>query len=142
MSALLSRTAQVGECLIWQGATQSRGYGCVSAGSKGKTKLAHRAVYEETIAAIPAGMTIDHLCRNKLCLNVAHMEVVTRAENTRRKNAAVTHCPRGHEYTPENTYVKRCGAHLSRQCRECRRAASRAARASSQAGLQSWAVAS
>lgn len=129
MTALLSRTEQIGECLIWQGATQSRGYGCVAAGVKGKTQLAHRAVYEERFGPIPAGMTIDHLCRNKLCLNVAHMEVVSRAENSRRGNAAVTHCPRGHAYTPENTYWKRCGTHMSRQCRECGRATMRAIRA-------------
>lgn len=66
-------------CLVWQGGLQSKGYGCI--GVRG----AHVFVWEEQHGAIPTGMTIDHLCCEKRCLNTAHMEIVTRAENTRRR---------------------------------------------------------
>lgn len=66
-------------CLIWQGALQSKGYGCI--GVRG----AHVFVWEEQHGAIATGMTVDHLCEEKRCLNTAHMEIVTRAENTRRR---------------------------------------------------------
>jgi hypothetical protein len=66
-------------------------------------------------------MTIDHLCRNTSCVRPDHLEVVTREENALRgsRNAAKTHCDRGHEFTPENTYVPPSRDH--RACRECRR---------------------
>jgi hypothetical protein len=62
----------------------------------------------------------EHLCRNRICANPYHLEPVTSAENTRRSpvyNGAKTHCPQGHEYTPENTYINRG----RRNCRECRK---------------------
>jgi hypothetical protein len=100
------------------------GYGTVS--WNGKRWLIHRAIWTETCSPIPAGLTIDHLCRNKVCVNVRHMEVVTLAENSRRAgglekshaNARTrTHCKRGHEYTPENTHLYRG----SRSCKRCDR---------------------
>lgn len=72
-----------GDCVIWLGARNNRGYGSVGVGGK-RTALVHRHVYEATVAPIPADMTIDHLCRNKLCVNVEHLEVVTRSENSKR----------------------------------------------------------
>ncbi|NED52837.1 HNH endonuclease, partial [Micromonospora aurantiaca] len=65
----------------------------------------------------------DHLCRNRACVNVTHLEIVTnrinilRGETLQAANAAKTHCIRGHEFTPENTYVKNGG----RDCRTCAR---------------------
>lgn len=79
---------------------------------------AHRWSYEHFRGPIPDGLTIDHLCRNKRCVNPDHLEVVTRGENTRRANASITHCPQGHEYTPENTRV---GFKNKRACRACER---------------------
>lgn len=89
---------------------------------------AHRVAYELTRGPIPAGMEIDHLCRVRSCVNPDHLEAVTRGENLRRgrgKTGAQTHCKRGHELTPENTYryVNRRG-YVCRHCRQCRRAAS------------------
>jgi len=70
------------ECVIWTGPRQG-GYGAVW---NGRTwKRAHRLAWEKEHGPIPAGMTIDHLCCVKLCVNTDHMEVVTRAENTRRQ---------------------------------------------------------
>ena len=120
MTRHLARTVRSGDCLIWQGALNSRGYGSVTGGRKGLTKLAHRAVYEEVVGLIPDGLTIDHLCREKRCLNAAHMEVVTRGENSRRQLRAQTHCKRGHELAGENLRRQtRADGKTYRVCREC-----------------------
>lgn len=128
------RVDEVVGCWIFMGAVNSRGYGCIAVDGDGSTRLAHRAAYELLVDRIPAGMTIDHfLCFNKRCCNPAHLEVVTRAENARRafetglarvpeqalRNAAKTHCPKGHPYSGDNLRVASNG---DRFCRECRRA--------------------
>lgn len=86
--------------------------------------LAHRFFYEHFIGEIPEGLEIDHLCHNTICVNPAHLEAVTHSENLRREHAfrPKTHCPQGHEYTPENTYKTPSG---KRQCRICGRTAVR-----------------
>ena len=66
-------------CWLWTGATQTRGYGSVGVGN-GRTALAHRVAYQQTVGPIPDGMTIDHVCENKVCVNPDHLEVVTRAQ--------------------------------------------------------------
>lgn len=105
-------------CLEWTGCTNSRGYGVVSL--NGTRVLTHRLAYEALAGPIPEGLTIDHLCRNKLCVRPDHLEPVTLEENQRRAGAAVTHCKWGHEYTPENTIVKRRpGGRSIRNCRNC-----------------------
>lgn len=111
-------------CHQWLGAVQSSGYGSVSDGNGGSA-LAHRVAWETANGPIPNGLTVDHLCRNKLCVNVDHMELVTRGENAARAHRAKTHCPRGHEYTAENTLTNTRGG---RYCRECYNAARRTAR--------------
>lgn len=100
-------------------------------------RLAHRVAYEWSIGPIPEGMVIDHLCRNRQCVNPSHLEVVTNVENVMRGysiwaiNARKTHCKRGHEFTPENT-IERNG---TRACRTCRTLLKRARRALGQARL-------
>ena len=88
----------------------------------------HRVVYENLVGAIPEGLSLDHLCRIKRCINPAHLEPVTHAENVRRGNAGVynslkTHCPKGHEYTEENTHIGRKNNSVLRGCRTCRNTA-------------------
>lgn len=114
-----------GECWPWQG-TINNGYGHFNI-QRDRSKFtvkAHRIAYELVVGPIPEGLTIDHLCRNKVCMNPAHMEPVTHGENARRRNAAQTHCIHGHAYTPENTYINPKGA---RVCRTCKNANTRAA---------------
>ena len=84
---------------------------------------AHRASYQLNVGPIPRGMQIDHLCRNRRCVNPAHLEAVTQRTNILRSNAPnaivvrTNRCVRDHELTPENTYLRPDGA--GRQCREC-----------------------
>lgn len=114
------------DCWIWNGAVDHTGYGRFKAA--GKITLVHRWTYEHFVGPIPAGLTIDHLCRNTVCVNYRHFEVVTRAENARRgnPNTGKTHCHQGHEFTEANTYVKPNGRRDCRACRKVKRAESAA----------------
>ena len=74
-------------CWLWTG-TRSGGYGRIGAGGRtGVTLWAHRVVYEALRGPIPAGLTIDHLCRLRICVNPWHLEPVTRQENGARAMA-------------------------------------------------------
>jgi hypothetical protein len=103
-------------CWVWNGAPMNTGYG------QYRNRLAHRLVYELLVGPIPESLTLDHLCRNRICVNPAHLEPVTFKENVLRgeslpaRNARKTHCPQGHPYDEENTYVSPRGW---RQCRTC-----------------------
>lgn len=116
-------------CWNWTGRKDADGYGSFFFQDRGYR--AHRWIYEYSVGQIPDGLVIDHLCRNRGCVNPAHMEPVTNAENVMRgvgiapTLAARTHCPRGHEYTPENTYT-RPSSNGHRACLTCRRAQSQA----------------
>lgn len=104
-------------CWLWTGPLNPAGYGgTVRAWRKGW--LPHRLSYTVMVEPIPDGLQIDHLCRVIRCINPAHLEAVTQAENLRRAGAAVTHCPFGHEYTTSNTYKSADGL---RRCRACGR---------------------
>jgi hypothetical protein len=80
-------------CVLWTGHTDHRGYGRLIDVTTGQRR-AHRVAWVIERGPIPAGLTIDHLCRTKNCVNVGHMEVVTSGENTRRAAPYKTrHCP-------------------------------------------------
>ncbi len=112
-------------CWEWLLRRDKRGYGRVT--HRGKTgQLAHRVVYEALVGTVPIGMTLDHICFNPPCVNPEHMRVSTRRENAaRQRTALATHCSKGHEFTPENTYIKPAGSRGQRQCRECNKIAVR-----------------
>lgn len=114
------------DCIVWVAAQNSRGYGCISVG--GVVHLAHRLAYEDAYGPIPAGMTIDHLCRNRACVNVDHLEVVTYQENTRRALtlAVGRQCRKGHEIESEADLYRRANGKV--ECLACRREKRREAR--------------
>lgn len=123
-------------CIVWTGYTDNEGYGKITVHNRGR--YAHRIAHEELVGAVPKGMQLDHLCHTKdatcgggrtcmhrRCINPLHLEVVTARENSIRANnsfvsinAHKTRCGSGHEFTPENTYVRTNG---TRRCVECQR---------------------
>lgn len=126
MSRFLSRIQLTpNECWEWTGTLDSGGYGQISIHSK--HVLVHRFAYECLVGIIPDGLQIDHLCRNRRCVNPAHLELVTHQENCRRgdggetsglQQRSKTHCPQGHPYDSVNTYHRPDGW---RDCKICRR---------------------
>lgn len=127
----------LGPCWLWTKGLSQDGYAKTKIA--GRTLVGHRAVYELLVGPIPMSLDLDHLCHDpqscalgsecphRRCVNPAHLEPVTPAANIARggglapTNVTKTHCPQGHEYTPENTRVSRG----RRQCVQCGRDRSR-----------------
>lgn len=112
-------------CWIWNGKKARNVYGGFY--FLGKWLMAHRVSYEHFIGVIPEELVIDHLCRNKLCVNPDHLEAVSGTENTLRGigptaiNAAKTECIWGHEFSEENTRVDKHGYRICRTCQRVRK---------------------
>lgn len=113
------------DCIEWL-ACLVTGYGLFRLGA-GRNIVAHRWAF----GPVPDGLELDHLCRNRACVNPGHLEPVTHRDNLRRSplgNAAKTHCPQGHEYTAANTRLKpdsRLPGVMARNCKSCESAAKR-----------------
>ena len=108
-----------GDCLVSSYSVGSHGYSQIGWAEDGKTRmrLGHRVAWEATHGAIPDDLTIDHICRNRRCCNVAHLRLMSNVDNARDNgNHRKTHCPHGHPYDDANTYVNPRG---HRTCRTC-----------------------
>lgn len=120
-------------CWVWLGATNSRGYGQIGVrergGEKTVSRSTHREVAKACLGEIPDGMMVCHTCDVKACCNPSHLYIGTAHDNARDAvrrgravnplaiaNAAKTHCPHGHAYTPENTYRPPSGYRICRTC--------------------------
>ncbi len=116
-----------GSCIEWTGTIDKDGYGQFHRGGRSAPFVsAHRWSYEHHVGPIPKGLHIDHLCRNRRCVNPEHLEPVTPKENVMRGmgpaavNARKTHCLHGHPLTAENIYTS--GG--MRSCKVCKKATS------------------
>lgn len=98
-------------CWLWTG-TVSRGYGVASTGP------AYRVMYELVVGPVSSDLEVDHLCRNRLCINPSHLEAVMASENQQRTipYRLKTHCKNGHLMEGSNLATKSDGR---RRCRTC-----------------------
>jgi len=111
----------VENCWHWLRHRTPRGYGTFRV--NGRLLMAHRWAYEHFKGPIPDGLTLDHLCRNRGCVNPDHLEPVTLRENILRgtspsaADAKKTHCIHGHEFFVQNTWITSQGKRVCRTCR-------------------------
>jgi hypothetical protein len=126
------RPGVTSSCWQWISSVDPRtGYGTFGIGAKAagggpRTRTGHRMMWQLINGPLPKGLMLDHQCHNRACVNVHHLRLVTPYMNTVHNSGSdaallsrQTHCKRGHEFTPENTYYNAGTTH--RQCRECRR---------------------
>ena len=115
-------------CWEWQGSVDRYGYGKTSWQSK--SAIVHRLAYKLLGPEFDHSLTLDHLCRNRRCWRIDHLEPVTLQVNVIRgngwsgTNARATHCKQGHEFTADNTRIRvrpDKGPAPQRQCRQCDR---------------------
>lgn len=125
-------------CWMWLGCENGKdeingGYARFIA--HGKVIMVHRWAYQQWVGPIPEGYQIDHLCRNRMCVNPKHLEGVTQRDNILRgngysaRNAAKTHCKYGHEFSDENTKLIQGKHRRQRVCLICERNRGRGFRA-------------
>jgi hypothetical protein len=131
-SRFFAKVRQAGECWKWIASTDGSGYGMFSASAgmgRKRTERAHRWSYQFLRADIPTGLELDHLCRNRWCVNAWHLEPVTqrvnyeRGQSPRRMNQLKAECLNGHPFSPENTYHHPSGSRVCRTCMAHRRQA-------------------
>jgi len=103
-------------CWLWLGA-MDHGYGSASVGRK--AMRAHRAFYVAHRGPVPEGLVLDHLCKQKSCVNPDHLEAVTQRLNVQRHYSASDFCKKGHRYPDDGSHILSNGW---RRCPECKAA--------------------
>ncbi len=116
-------------CWLWTAGSQF-GYGRIWQNDTKRMALAHRVAYEILVGPVPDGLQLDHLCRQRCCVNPAHLEPVTGTENQRRMPREIRKRPRpacrkafckhGHAMTPDNIFIYEWGNATMRACCACR----------------------
>jgi hypothetical protein len=105
-------------CWLWNGHINNVGYGRFN-GKDMPSSYVHRAMFYWTNGYLPeTPNVVGHLCEVRNCVNPQHLMEQTQKENVRQYSDRITSCPKGHEYTKENTQIKKTG---SRRCRACAR---------------------
>lgn len=125
-----AKVAKSDDCWNWTGSISGRGYGRMQTPAS-SSSAAHRISYILHHGMIGDGMVVDHICRNKLCVNPAHLRAVTPKQNTLENsasvtaiNAAKTHCAKGHPFSGDNLLAQPG----ERRCRQCQRGYDKARR--------------
>ena len=119
--SFLNKISFSDNCWLWNGFIHPKGYGRFRFNDK-KMGQAHRFSYELFIGKIDPELEIDHLCRNRICVNPGHLEQVSHKENVLRgeglaaKNHKKIYCYNGHMYDQVNTHFTKDG---KRRCRKC-----------------------
>ena len=115
-----------GDCWEWMAARDRDGY------PKFARTVAHVWIWRYLVGPIPDGYELDHLCRNRGCVNPDHLEPVPKSVNKARSfspwaiHARVTECPNGHPYEGDNLVIRtKADGKTKRECRTCRQARSR-----------------
>lgn len=119
---LLEKVTVDNGCHLSGYSTGSHGYSQIGWNENGvrTVRLGHRVAWEIANGAIPADMTIDHICRVRRCINVEHLRLMSNLQNASDNGMATkTHCPKGHEYSEVNTHIY-TNPNTGYTCRKCR----------------------
>ena len=115
-----------GGCLEWT-AAKTQGYGSFGIGGSGNTMSAHRWIWQRLNGPIPSGLELDHICRNRACVYVRHLRLVTHRQNVlcgegiAARNAAKKKCKNGHPLSGGNLYLYPRGGRACRTCTQASR---------------------
>lgn len=118
-----AKVERTSSCWLWCAARARNGYGLFN--FNGQMRTVHRVAHERWKGPIPPGLTIDHLCRNRACVNPDHLEVVSQRENVRRGLVSAlrpqrVECRNGHRMDPGNRYMVKSRTGRPRmECRAC-----------------------
>lgn len=114
----LNKISKTGTCWLWTGHINNCGYGRYS-GDNLHSKYAHRIMFYMHNGYLPKyPRVVGHTCNVRNCVNPEHLIDQSQSDNVKQYTKEITHCPKGHPYSPENTYIRPSGA---RKCRECHR---------------------